>query len=352
MTTGGPGWASGLPDVIRGCWQLSKGHGPEWSEDSATRALDVAQASAGELVLDMGDIYTGVETLVGVWLGARSDDAAPVRVHSKFVPDLGVLDQVDRELVRGTVHRSLRRLGMETLDLVQLHWWDFSVPGWAEATGWLCELQKDGDIRAVGVTNFDRVHLAQLLESGFPIVSNQVQLSLLDRRPLAELVPLCEANDVALLCYGTLAGGLLTERWRGKPWPPAEAVNRSVDKYRLIVDEAGGWDALQHLLDAIASVAGETGRSFAEIVATYVRHQRAVASVILGLSRGGGGRTLAWQSPLTPLSQEHVALLDSALPHPFSGVVYEAERDRNGPHGKLMHYDLAGSGTELSPSPP
>ncbi|MGI9629019.1 MAG: aldo/keto reductase [Longimicrobiales bacterium] len=341
MTEVGPDWRSGLPDVIRGCWQLSEDHGSGWTEASAHRALTEA-AERGELVLDMGDIYTGVEALVGGWLRTRPDGAARVRIHTKCVPDLDALASLDRDLVRRTVHRSLRRLGVDSLDLVQLHWWDFSVPGWTDAAEWLCELEEEGDVRAVGVTNFDAPRLATLLDGGLRIVSNQVQFSLLDRRPASSLAPLCAERGVALLCYGTLAGGLLTESWRRQPWPPQVPVSRSLAKYRVVVDEVGGWAALQQLLDAVASVAGETGRSFAEVCGAYVRHQRSVASVVLGLSRG---RAHAWPKALAALSPEHIRTLEAALPNPITGVVYEAERDMDGAHGKLMRYDL-GSGPE------
>lgn len=77
-----------------------------------------------------------------------------------------------------------------------------------------------GKIRHVGVTNFDAPALAAALEQGLPVVSNTVQYSILDQRPARELTDLCLHRNVKLLCYGTLLGGFLTDRWLGVELPP------------------------------------------------------------------------------------------------------------------------------------
>ena len=87
---------------------------------------------AGITTFDCADIYTGVEALIGEWLKRRRarSNAVPVQVHTKYVPDLDRLPTHSRaDVVRG-VDRSLARLGVEPLDLVQLHWWDYDVPGY------------------------------------------------------------------------------------------------------------------------------------------------------------------------------------------------------------------------------
>ncbi|NIN67522.1 MAG: aldo/keto reductase, partial [Anaerolineae bacterium] len=81
-----------------------------------------------------------------------------------------------------SIDGSLLRLGVDRLDLVQFHWWDYDVPGYLDAAGWLADLLTAGKIRALGVTNFDTYHLRELVGAGIPIVSNQTQYSLLDRR--------------------------------------------------------------------------------------------------------------------------------------------------------------------------
>jgi len=162
----------------------------------------------GITTFDCADIYTGVEALIGRWLkrrGARGA-AVPVQVHTKYVPDLDRLPAHSRaDVVRG-VDRSRARLGVDSLDLVQLHWWDYDVPGYVEAAAWLDELRRAGRIRHVGLTNFDQKRLKEIVAAGIPVVSHQVQYSVLDRRPANGIAAQCARDGIGVLCYGALAG--------------------------------------------------------------------------------------------------------------------------------------------------
>ncbi|NNM32417.1 MAG: aldo/keto reductase [Gemmatimonadetes bacterium] len=329
-------WGSDLPDIIHGCWQLSEGHGAAWTDAEAFRALEQACGRVAIPVLDMADIYTGVEERIGRWLAARGSGDRRPRIHTKFVPDLARLPQVDRRWVEASVEGSLRRLGVERVDLVQFHWWDFSVPGWIETAGYVADLVTAGKVGAVGVTNFDRKRLEALLEAGVPVVSNQVQLSVLDRRALGGLADFCGERGVGLLCYGTLAGGLLHERWLERARP--EDGNRSVAKYLQVVDEVGRWESLQAVLRALRDVAERCGLSVAEAAMSYARFQPAVRAIIVGLSRSPD------RPPprLRPLSEGTLRALAEVLPPTVPGEVYQAERALQGPHGRLMRYDLGG----------
>lgn len=120
-----------VPRVINGGWQLSAGHALE-------RPLDLADASrAFNRLIDMGfdtfdcaDIYTGVEDFFGGIIRERRKAGLRLpQIHTKFVPDLNDLANVTPAYVENIITRSLRRLGVERLDAVQFHWWDYSVPG-------------------------------------------------------------------------------------------------------------------------------------------------------------------------------------------------------------------------------
>ena len=328
MSRPSPGWRPPVSGLIRGCWQLSQGHGPGWSRELAFAALDAAASRPGRLYLDCADIYTGVEGLIGEWMASRGATSRRAVVHTKFVPDLSVLPRLDRAYVRDVVQRSRDRLGVTALELVQYYWWDRGVPGWVQAAEWLAELREEGVIRHIGVTNLDRPSLRTLLDAGIPVVTNQVQLSLLDRRPLAGLADFCLERGVALLCYGTLAGGLLAAS--------TGRESRSLTKYRLIVDEVGGPAALRRARAALAGVAARHGASVADIAAAYALSRPAVAAVIIGLSRRG----LAADPRAVRLSRRDIEQLEAAVPTTVPGAVYEAERDRTGPHGRIMRYDL------------
>ena len=87
------------------------------------------------------------------------------------------------------------------------------------------------------------------------MVSNQVQYSVLDQRPEADISELCRQHDIKLLCYGTIAGGFLTERYLGAIEPHEPLENRSLTKYKLVIDEFGGWDLFQELLVCLKAAA-------------------------------------------------------------------------------------------------
>ena len=132
---------------------------------------------------------------------------------------------------------------------MQFHWWDYDVPGCVEAGLWLDELRAEGKIDLLGGTNFDTPHTEALVAAGVPLASMQVQYSLLDARPENGLVDgCCEKLGIRLLCYGTVAGGFLSDAWLGQPEPQPPFENRSLTKYKLIIDDFGGWELFQELL--------------------------------------------------------------------------------------------------------
>ena len=192
--------------VIRGGWQLAGGHGAI----DADRAIDdmIAFAEAGITTFDCADIYTGVEELIGRfrlrYRDLRGDEAlSQIRVHTKFVPDLAVLPAISKAYVESVIDTSRKRLNLETLDLVQFHWWAYDIPGWRETAGWLKELHEEGKIGRISGTNFDTDHIEAIIDSGVPFTSLQLQYSLLDRRPEKRMVRLAQDKQFSLFCYGT-----------------------------------------------------------------------------------------------------------------------------------------------------
>ena len=131
--------------IICGGWQLATEHNAMDRSSAVDHLADYAEA--GIFTFDCADIYTGVEELMGAMRAEveRRHGAAArarIKVHTKCVPDLARLADVDRAYIRAVVDTSLKRLRTERLDLVQFHWWDYAVPGAIEAAGWLSELQR------------------------------------------------------------------------------------------------------------------------------------------------------------------------------------------------------------------
>jgi aryl-alcohol dehydrogenase-like predicted oxidoreductase len=325
-----------IPRIIRGGWQLAGDHG---AVDRERAVAEIAAfVDAGLDTVDGADIYTGVEELYGDFNARRrAAGQAPLQVHTKCVPDFDDLPHVDASYIRRIVERSLQRLRVERLDLVQFHWWDYRVLGMVDAALALAALQSEGLIRLVGGTNFDTLQTAAMRDAGVPLASMQVQYSLLDRRPEHGLVSL----GVPLLCYGTLAGGFFSERWLGAPEPGAELSNRSLIKYRLVIEDFGGWDAFQALLHVLKTIGDRHGVGIASVATRWVLDRPGVAAAIVGaryadhlddtLAVFGLRLDDADRALLAPLLAAHAGL---------KGDTYSLERDKGGRHGRIMKYNL------------
>ena len=334
--------------VIRGGWQLAGGHGPV--DRDTTIADMIAFAEAGITTFDCADIYTGVEELIGAFRTAYGnlhgvEALAQIKVHTKLVPDLARLASVDRAYVRGIVETSLKRLQTERLDLVQFHWWDYTVPRYLEAIGWLNEMRAEGKVAHVGGTNFDSATSVEIIRSGVPLVSMQVQYSLIDTRAERLLARTALENDMWILCYGTVAGGFLGDFWLGKPEPHHPLENRSLTKYKLIIDDFGGWDLFQALLQTLRRIADRHDSDIATVASAAMLSRPAVAAVIVGArNRSHLARNVAVSAlQLTPADQAEIAavLAQGTVPE---GDTYTLERDRHGRHGNIIKYNLNAAG--------
>lgn len=325
--------------VLKGGWQLAGGHG-EVDEEAALAGMD-RYVAAGITTFDCADIYTGVEELIGRWRKTRPDAAAAIQVHTKYVPDLDLLPTHARADVARGVDRSLRRLGVDALDLVQLHWWDYDTPGYLEAAAWLDELRVAGKVRHIGLTNFDQARVAEFVTAGIPIVSHQVQYSVLDRRPASSMAGYCDTHAIGLLCYGSLAGGFLSERWLDAPEPAAPLENRSLVKYRLIIDEFGGWPLFQRLLRVLRDIGLRHGTGIGAVAMRWVLDQPAVRGVIVGVRHDGHLASVdaAIALRLTDEDRAAIAAVHADAEGP-GGDVYALERVKGGRHASVMRYTL------------
>ena len=331
-----PGYT--ISRVLKGGWQLAGGHG---HVDPVAALEDMDRfADAGVTTFDCADIYTGVESLIGSWLKQRSR-WAEIQVHTKYVPDLDRLRDHSRiDVVRG-VDRSLARLGVDRLDLVQLHWWDYDIPGYVDAARWLDQLRRAGKIRNLAVTNFDQRRLTEIIAAGVPIASHQVQYSVIDRRPANGIAAQCARHGIGLLCYGTLAGGFLSERYLGQPAPAAPLENRSLVKYRLVIDEFGGWDRFQKLLAALGRVATRHRVGIGAVAMRWVLDRPGVAGVIVGARDARHLDQIRHAFTLTLDDDDRAAIAEaqSSSTGP-QGDVYDLERIKGGAHAVVMNYSL------------
>jgi aryl-alcohol dehydrogenase-like predicted oxidoreductase len=330
-----PGYT--IPRLIKGGWQLAGGHGPV---DRAAALADMrAYVAAGLTSFDCADIYTGVEALIGEFVRARGG-AGDLRLHTKYVPDLSALGSLSAADVAAAVARSRSRLGVDVLDLVQFHWWDYDRPGMIDTARWLLAHQRIGEIRHLGLTNCNTAAVTAILDAGVPVVAHQVQYSLLDQRPAGAMTRLCEARGLRLLCYGALAGGFFSARWLGVP-PPETLDNRSLVKYRLIIDEFGGWQHFQRLLAEVARIAGKHDVGIGTVAVAWVLAQPQVAAVIVG-ARSAAHLDDTIRAATLVLNAEDLATIAAVLAErpPLTGDIYDLEREQGGRHAAIMRYDL------------
>jgi len=330
--------------VIKGGWQLAGDHG---AVDRASAVADMeAFLDAGITTFDCADIYIGVEEMIGDFIAdlrrrRGASVAGRVCVHTKLVPDLARLPDLRPDEVEAIIDRSLKRLQVERLDLVQFFWWDLQLGNAVDALGILKDLKIKGKIGNLGTNNWDVSEMQPFVESGFDIVSAQVQYSVLDRRPAGKLTDWAKRNGVQFLCFGTLAGGFLTESWLGRPDPGYAFENRSLIKYRLIINEFGPWERFQVLLGTLQMIGIRHGVSLSTIATRYVLDQSEVAAAIVG-ARYARHLPKTLEVFDVTLDDTDRAALDLVLqqadgPH---GEVFALERDRNGRHGRIMKYNL------------
>jgi aryl-alcohol dehydrogenase-like predicted oxidoreductase len=269
--------------ILNGMWQVSGGHG----KINPTQAIDrmFNYFNAGFTTWDLADHYGPAEDLIGEFrrqLRDRQGQAALDRLQAftKWVPRPG---KMTRQIVERNIDISLQRMDVEALDLLQFHWWDYGDRSYLDALAHMADLQKEGKIKHLALTNFDTPHLKIIVENGIKIVSNQVQFSLIDRRPEVAMIEFCAANNIQLLAYGTLCGGLLSDKYLGKSEPgrwQLETVSQS--KYKRMIDAWGDWRLFQTLLSALKAIADKYNVSIANVAVRYILEKSTVAGAIVG----------------------------------------------------------------------
>ena len=235
--------------ICFGTWQL----GGDWG-DFDQREASAAIRHALELGVNFFDTaqaygFGASERLLGRALApelrSRRDEVV-IATKGGLRPngDGGVMRDASPEWLRQGVEDSLRALGVDHIDVYQLHWPDPTVPV-AETAGALQELAEEGKLRHIGVSNFDAPQMAAFARTR-PVETLQPPYHLFRRDIEAEVLPYCGEHDIGVLVYGPLAHGLLTgamdERmtfaagdWRAKsPLFQGAALRRNVDAVRRL----------------------------------------------------------------------------------------------------------------------
>jgi aryl-alcohol dehydrogenase-like predicted oxidoreductase len=273
--------------IVNGMWQVAGGHG--YIDHDLAISDMLKYHEAGFTTWDMADIYGPAEDFIGEFRGRLlklkgKEEIDKIKSFTKWVPQPS---RITRSIVNSNIETSLRRMHVNSLDLLQLHWWDYNNPYYMDALKYLSDLMDEGCIRNLGLTNFDTEHLEMIIDSVVRITSNQVQYSIIDRRPELKMIPFCKTHNISLLAYGSVCGGLLSERYLGKTEPSVEELDTlSLRKYKKMIDAWGGWNLFQKLLSTLNSIAKKYNVSIPNVVTNYILAKATVAGVIIGVRLG------------------------------------------------------------------
>ncbi|HEY9799190.1 MAG TPA: aldo/keto reductase [Leptolyngbyaceae cyanobacterium] len=273
--------------ILNGMWQVSGAHGkinPKAAIQTMFQYVD-----AGFTTWDLADHYGPAEDFIGEFrrqLVANRGEAAlaNIQAFTKWVPRPG---KMTKKLVEENIDISRRRMDVESLDLMQFHWWDYQDKNYLDALKYMAELQNEGKIKHLALTNFDTERLQIITEAGIKIVSNQVQFSVVDRRPEVSMIQFCEKHGIKLFTYGTICGGLLSEKYLEKSEPRGfDLGTASLRKYKNMIDAWGGWRLFQELLSTLKQIADKHGVTIANVATRYILDKPTVGGVIVGARLG------------------------------------------------------------------
>ena len=270
---------------------------------------------------------------------AQADPQQKLRIHTKFVPDLNRLQEIDRKYVESIIDRSLKRLQVECLDLVQFHWWDWKIKNYLFAMEFLSELKAKGKIAEIGLTNVNKKYLEEISEH-FDVASLQVQVSLFDRRVEQGVAQFCRQKNIKIFAYGSLLGGFVSEKWLDKQEPDLDQLaNRSLVKYKLLIDSACGWKEFQRRLSILSKLAIKYRCEMANIAIAALLQGGKVDALIIGLSPQNFSTQNRSLAELPLLEAQDLQEI-TAWPCNLHGDIYDEERDEHGTHAKVMKYNL------------
>jgi len=294
------------------------------ADEAASRTIIDRFLEAGGNFVDTADVYTGgtSEEIVGRVLGARRDRVIlATKGRLPTSPDVNDQGAGRRHLTRA-LDASLRRLGTDWIDLYQVHWPDPSVP-LEETLSTLDSFVRAGKVRAIGLSNYLGKDIQKAIDlcdrhGWAPISSHQPQYSLLFREIELDTLPQCAQENIAVLPWSPLGGGVLTGKYASGAEVPAD-TRVAAAPAKLQANQLS--DHNLTVARVVGEIAAEIGRSSAQVALNWVLHRPGVTSPILGARHVGQlDDNLAaegWQ-----LDAEHVDRLDRAsrtpLPYPHN----------------------------------
>jgi len=261
-----------------------------WQADEVTshRILDLFVGQGGNF-LDTANVYSEgkSEEIVGSWLKGRNRSEVVLATKARFRTGTGANDLgLSRKHLWHAVRESLRRLGTDHIDLLQVHAWDPLTP-LEETYGTLDQMVREGMIRYVGVSNYRGWQFEKALQlcrgrGWSEPVSLQSQYSLYARATEFELLPMCRAENVAMLPWSPLAGGFLSGKYRAGVRNPPPGTRIADSEYKDLYVQRFDTERSSRIASALESVAHETGRTMSQVALNWLLARPAVTAPIVG----------------------------------------------------------------------
>ena len=265
--------------------------GSESDEETSHKQLDRFLELGGNLI-DTANVYSSGESeaIIGRWLAARpgSRDHVVIATKARFATRSGRNEVgLSRVNLTAALDASLRRLGVEIVDLYQAHAWDPLTPI-DEVLTFFDDVVRAGKVHYVGVSNFVgwQLQKAALMAKHLrlaPIVTLQPQYNLLQRSVELELMQVCLNEGIGMLPWSPLAGGWLTGKYRRDSAPTGstrlgEDPERGMEAYAPRNAQERTWQ----IVDTVRMIAERNGRSMAQVALAWLVDRPSVTSVILG----------------------------------------------------------------------
>lgn len=260
------------------------------SDETTAHGMLNRYVDAGGAFIDTADVYTrgASEEIIGRWLAQRSGaDGLLIATKGRFAMSDDPSDRgAGRAHLTRALDASLRRLGVDAIDLYQVHAWDPDVPI-EETMETLNGFVEAGKVRAIGLSNYLGWQLERAIQvsaqSGWaPVVSLQPQYNLLARDIELELIPLCIDRGIGTLPWSPLGGGWLTGKYRRAVAPTGatrlgEDPTRGLEAYD-VRDNPRTWEVLA----GVGAMADRRGVPMSQVALNWLRRRPTVSSVLLG----------------------------------------------------------------------
>jgi aryl-alcohol dehydrogenase-like predicted oxidoreductase len=260
-----------------GTWAIG---GTFWGQTDESAAIAAIQRAidSGINLIDTAPIYGDghSEEMVGKAIKGRRHQVVIATKCGVRLKGAVLINDLTPKSLRKEVEVSLKLLGTDVIDLYQCHWPDPNTPI-EDTMAEMAKMKTEGKIRAIGVSNFDAA-LLKKAQKVAQLASNQVQYSLLNRDIEKELIPFCREQDIGILTYGPMGGGILSGKYKQKPkFEEGDARSFFYNYY-----QEPQWTKVQALLKEMEKIAARHGKPVAHVAINWVRQQPGITSALVG----------------------------------------------------------------------